>query len=434
MTLAANDRPILSSAVAARRHLHDSAHHIVLTHTDTGDELVIGPREWDALLAADGTRDIEGIRLHMQRHGRRVSIEHLQSFFSSLIDASFVGFESESAGNNVQPHATDPKRRIHALPGYRFRCDGGGDCCSTYGSVVFSPEEALAARSSCPSILEGGRSAKIAFTPELGSQAEGPLCVTKIGGRCAYYNETSGCEIHQKAGAAAKPQGCQLYPLTYFDDGVAIQLSVRPECLCVFSSLDDPSAPALTESAPKSSLPSWVPVRKLLETVLWTHIPTAPVSVGGHIARDSTEAGLPARLWSQVSAQPPESALHTMQTALHTLVARRKVWDAHHGHTLQSLQRWHGALAHSKSLSVEWTGFSREEAFAFCANLAAGDFAESPSLYTGIRRFLLCIFSARILRARDALTTAESLSMVFSLARATGLWGVLDRTTQGGPA
>ena len=79
MTLAANDRPILSSAVAARRHLHDSAHHIVLTHTDTGDELVIGPREWDALLAADGTRDIEGIRLHMQRHGRRVSIEHLQS-------------------------------------------------------------------------------------------------------------------------------------------------------------------------------------------------------------------------------------------------------------------------------------------------------------------------------------------------------------------
>ena len=188
---------------------------------------------------------------------------------SSLIDASFVGFESESAGNNVQPHATDPKRRIHALPGYRFRCDGGGDCCSTYGSVVFSPEEALAARSSCPSILEGGRSAKIAFTPELGSQAEGPLCVTKIGGRCAYYNETSGARF-TKAGAAAKPQGCQLYPLTYFDDGVAIQL-VRPECLCVFSSLDDPSAPALTESAPKMepSLPSWVPVRKLPLRLLW---------------------------------------------------------------------------------------------------------------------------------------------------------------------
>lgn len=437
MTLVATDRPFLSSVVAARRHLADSAHHVVLTHTDTGEELVIGPREWDALQAADGTRDLEGIRLCMQRQGRRVSTEHLQSFFASLIDAGFVGFDSEPASNEVQHRAKDPERRIHALPGYRFRCDGGGDCCATYGSVVFSPEEALAARSSCPSILDGGHHANLAFTPERGSQIEGPLCVTKVGGRCAYNSATSGCEIHRKAGAAAKPQGCQLYPLTYFDDGVTIKLSVRPECLCVFSSLEEPNAPTLQESAPESnpSLPSWVPVRTLS--------PVTAVGDGRHFRpleyrqwRDTLlascdEDALPERLWNQVSDQPPETALQTLQTALSSLIARRKVWDVDQGHALQSLQGWHDVLEHVSNEPQEVSGFDKEEAFAFRASLWAGEFAESPSLHVGIHRFLLCILSARILSSQSSLTRAESLSAVFGIARASGLWGILERTRRG---
>jgi len=432
MKTSSSDRPSLHSAIAARRHVVGDDTHMLLTDTRTGRELIVGTREWQTLSEADGTRDLEGIRIALRRHGRRVSIAHLVAFFDTLREVDFIG-EVLQAPEPSPPHlGFSDSALVMPLKDYRFRCNGAGHCCETYGSILFSHQEALVARGSCPDVLDGGHNTTSPFTPERGGIPSGPLCVTRVEGACAYLGDERRCSIHAAAGAQSKPKGCQLFPITYFHDGEHIQLSVRPECVCVFQSLDDPDAPTLEAASPgaDSPLPSWVPVRQLAESVSLDE--NIQLTRGEYrVWRDELagrlgDSDLITNLWQRCSVISFQEALSRVQTQLTTLVGRRSLWDAREGFVMRTLERWQQALSLDLAESDTAHDFDPYEALAFRAALYGGDWTEAPTLHDGMQRLLIAVVCARKLTAASSVTHDTSLANVLAVARATGLWDAVE--------
>jgi lysine-N-methylase len=240
-------RPRLASHASVRRHLSVEPARstepagLILHDLKRGGVIRIGEREWALLRAADGTRDLEGIRLAAEARGAHASLPAIDAFLGELAAAGLVtdgtadaaGPADEAAiGESLSARAVP----IVALPGYRLACDGRGSCCRLYASVLFSRLEEATARALCPDVLNGGDDVEAAFTPDRGSDYAGALSVALVDGACAYVDRTGQCRIHAAGGAAAKPRGCHLFPALFVDDGRRVVVSPMLECACVFSS------------------------------------------------------------------------------------------------------------------------------------------------------------------------------------------------------
>lgn len=279
-------RPRLSERCLARLHFVDGRCRVMLHDVETGDVIEIGPREWVLLAGADGTRDVEGLRLNATRDGVEVTREALTELLESAHRAGMLDggpaprrrHEAEHHEHSHHEHAHHEHVHAHAhhehgqahhehahtehdqkryegaearpivrLPGYAFHCDGHGSCCQLYATVVFSPLEAARARSVRPDILDAGDRHEHAFMPERGAGPCAGSAVALVDGRCAYLDGAL-CSLHKAAGPASKPLGCNLFPLALVDDGTRVRASVAVECACVLASLTKPGgAPILAE-------------------------------------------------------------------------------------------------------------------------------------------------------------------------------------------
>src|SRR5262245_58846168 len=230
-------RPSLADHVLPRRHFVGEKRLVVLHDPDAGRTACIGEREWAVLRAADGTRDLEGIASAAAVRERPVRSDHVAEFLADLERAGMLR-EGPPAREDAREEAAPTGRPWRALADFRLRCDGSGSCCRIYPTTVFSPLEVARARSLAPEVLDAGQRATSAFTPERGSTLPPwrARAVTMVEGRCAFLLPSNRFVLHERAGTAAKPAGCRLYPATFADDGACVRVSFAPECRCVIAS------------------------------------------------------------------------------------------------------------------------------------------------------------------------------------------------------
>ena len=292
------ERPRLADHVVARRHLVGERSVVMLHDLRSGRAVQLGPREWELLASADGTRDLEGILLAAAREGAHARTPHLQSFLVQLHAAGFLADidapEGETPGAH-EPSQGDAERALEVLADYTLHCDGQGSCCRQYETVLFAPLEAARARAACPDVLEAGAKAERAFMPERGATLRGGAAVALVSGACAYLDAACRCRIHDAAGADAKPLGCRLFPATFVDDGVRVRVSAAVECACVLASVGRPAGTPLVA-------PSLVTRAALAPEVDVVRVPPV-VRVG--VDRTTTSAELHA--WSREIAIAPAS-------------------------------------------------------------------------------------------------------------------------------
>ena len=233
-----HSRPRLAEHVAVRRHQVDGEDRVVLTDADTRGEVVMGAREWDILRCADGTRDLAGVVLAARSLGRHTSVDQLRSFLGQIHAAGLLSDGPAMAPAASTQPVTGVDKGLLMLPNAGVRCDGAGSCCRLYPTTIFSRTEAARARAALPSVREAGDDEARVFTPRRGAQLTPwqPRAVTMRNGRCGYLADDGGCRLHAHAGPATKPAGCQLFPLTFVDDGATVRVSAAPECSCVYRS------------------------------------------------------------------------------------------------------------------------------------------------------------------------------------------------------
>ena len=303
-------RPRLAEHALVRRHVIDGAEVVVIHDTRSGDLLRMGPREWDLVAGADGTRDFDALVLAAARRGALRRASEVRAVLDYLHAA---GLLADGLGHPSPVDEGEPARPLDVLPGYGLTCDGSGDCCSMYGSVIFTPLEAARARALRPEVRGAGDREERAFTPERGSTLEGALAVALVDGRCAYLTDDRRCSIHIAAGEQAKPRGCRVYPASFIDDGERVRVSVGTECPCVFASVDreggvplvDPVARTRADLGPLARVTA---LPEILAITAGTTAPRAAVVAwsravaAGLPAVDDRAADIVALLWSLARA------------------------------------------------------------------------------------------------------------------------------------
>lgn len=242
-------RPRLADHARVRRHHIDGDEVVVIHDARSGDLVRMGPREWDLVAGADGTRDFDALVLAAAKRGayRRASevravLDHLHA----------LGLLADGLGYPPPVDAVDPARPLKVLPDYALTCDGSGGCCAMYGSVLFTTQEAARARAFRPAVLGGGDREDRAFMPDHGSGPDPLLAVALVGGRCAYLEGDGRCGIHAAGGLAAKPRGCRVFPATFVDDGVHVRISTSVECACVLASVGRAGGDPLVDPAART--------------------------------------------------------------------------------------------------------------------------------------------------------------------------------------
>jgi lysine-N-methylase len=235
-------RPRLAPHVRPRRHLVDGDERFVL-HDGREAVAQLGVREWVLLAQADGTRDVEGLRLAALREGVRVARSDLEAFLAALAHAGLVEEGAPRAlelarADGPAPPAPEARapRVVRALPGFRLACDGRGTCCRFYGTVLFSPVEVARARALLPLVDDAGDRPDRAFLPERGGAPTGGRAVSLVNGRCSYLEPEGACALHRVGGPLAKPLGCRTFPAALVDLGHELRVSVSYECACVEAS------------------------------------------------------------------------------------------------------------------------------------------------------------------------------------------------------
>lgn len=233
-------RPRLAEHVSARQHVRGSTSFVVLldARRDTVDR--IDRRTWTVLSVADGTRDLEGIRLAARRIGAPATIVTIRELFDELGRRGMLcegppSYEPDRVRTGSVVAEGD--RAIERLGDFTLHCDGSGECCRQYQTILFTPEDAARARAWVPGRTAGPIPAERLLVPVRGS-APAPLqTVTLEDGACAYLDADGGCSIHRAGGSFAKPHGCSAFPLRLCDDGTTVRQSVRLECACVLESI-----------------------------------------------------------------------------------------------------------------------------------------------------------------------------------------------------
>lgn len=338
-------RPALADRVRPRRHVVDGRAFVVLNDAETGRAAQIGEREWALLAAADGTRDLEGVRRAAAARGVRAKAAHVEAFFSELAALGWLEDDAPDAPEEEAaraqaavppappaPVAPAPGRPIRLLPNYSLRCDGGGSCCRLYQTILFGPLDAARARALAPDVQGAGEDPDGALLPERGARRLA-VVPTFVHGRCAYLDERDLCRVHAAGGADAKPVGCRLFPLAFVDDGAEVRVGVSPECACVLESAlpatDPPGEPLLDPTlATSAELPPEVHCFALPEVL--ERAPGVPFSRAAYLR---LEAALSGRLGEAGAADDPARRAWALGGAL-----------ARGDSTEDALARWDDAL------------------------------------------------------------------------------------------
>jgi lysine-N-methylase len=349
-------RPRLADHVLPRRHVIDGDEHVILFDRHTGGVLRLGPREWTVLQAADGTRDLEGIRLAARRDGELVPPASIAELLAAL-DA--VGFLAEAppiarvrgAARVVIEDRTPRDRPIERLPGAAIRCDRSGSCCRIYATVLMTRPELERARSLLPEHRVGPVEHARFFLPVAGSEPGELVTPTMHDGACGYLKSDGACAIHAAGGLHAKPAGCQLFPVTFVDDGTSVRASVKTECACVLDGAVMEGGDPICDPAWRSAgdLPPHVAVDRLPEALVvrpghaidraharalvdaWWEAPVpTDVAAGAWAMADALEADPSAdarEAWSAAPAPDP-NRVRPWIIALNARASRRAAEDA----------------------------------------------------------------------------------------------------------
>ncbi|MGE0784776.1 MAG: YkgJ family cysteine cluster protein [Sandaracinaceae bacterium] len=224
--------------------------------------LVLGAREVALVRAMDGTRDLEGVR---RAAGVSVALDELRRFAEQLGEVGALDAEQATFD---EPAFARPLP-VEAWPG-GFRCDGAGECCASFDTVLFTSLERARARAAHPETLDAGLDEARAFSPDRDSD-ETLGAVACVDGRCAYRDpHARRCVIHPQ-----RPHGCRTFPLGFLDVGPAIRVTVRMECACAF--LEDGDRLSVPERG--DALPRELHVPRLGETI----------QLGAHARCDAAE-------------------------------------------------------------------------------------------------------------------------------------------------
>jgi lysine-N-methylase len=291
----ARRRPRLAEHVVARQHVRGAAAFVLLHDERRGTVERIDRRTWLVLSVADGSRDIEGIRLAARRLGAHATTGSIRALVDELAQREMVldgppPFEPDRVSEAVNRTAL-ADRPIEHLEGFSLHCDGSGGCCRQYDTFMLTPEDAARARAWVPRRAVGPIPAERLLMPMRGSAPVPLAAVTRHEGGCAYLDADGGCAIHRAGGANAKPVGCDTYPMRYVDDGAGVRQSIRLECACVFDSIGRPGE--VTPPLRVGDLPA--------ATAIETLEPRLPIGPGVVATRESM------RTWSDALLQHCDS-------------------------------------------------------------------------------------------------------------------------------
>ncbi len=311
-------RPRVAAHVLPRRHVIDGEEKVLLHDQQRDEVLQIGPREWGVLEAADGTRDVEGIVVAARRSGAYARVAAVRRLLERLAergmldageaaeppsgdvkdvdesgdervdvesperatDSKSAGVVEASSDSDVESRA-EPTQPVQApepssggakplipVPGGDLRCNGAGTCCRLYGTVMLSPVELRRVQTVLPDWRVGPVPPERWGMPVRGSEPGPILASVARDGACGFLQDDGLCAVHRAGGAEAKPFGCRAFPRIYVDDGVAVHVSVKPECPCVLEPKEGDAEPVIDPAyTDAESLPSLVVVDVLPDSL-----------------------------------------------------------------------------------------------------------------------------------------------------------------------
>lgn len=421
-------RPRLRSDVAVRRHVVGG--RVLLTlHAPPDAVATIGEREWAFLAAADGSRDLEGIRLAARRSARLATPELVSEFFAALAAAGLLADGPEPLSDEATA-APLPSRPLAPMPRFSLACDGSGTCCRLYPTTTFLPLDVARARSVCPDVLDAGHHPERAFSPIASSHARSwePSAVTMVDGRCAYLDAQGSCQIHVKGGAELKPSGCRLFPTRFVDDGVVIRVAPSPECRCVFTSPETQAGePSLPEQA--AVVEAVGDTIHVDERTVWTRERYLAWAAGAARALETAGDGVTA-LWSLAEAlSPADTTLATLVTAHERRLARHNTRQSFRAPTdlARRVPVWMEGAARRRD--VEAAPLAGENLYLRAIAHAHAWVLDGVPLGASLRDRAVRLFLARRLRSAfspDDLADpdpalAEPIALVEACSRAFGL-------------
>lgn len=247
-------------------HRRGAAERLVLLDTTSDRVVELDARAWSVLGCADGTRDRDGIVAAAQRFGVTVGVDEVSELFDRL-DA--LGWLAEGAPAGLLEGAPEPATRsddrwIRELASARYRCDGRGACCRSYGTISLTPADVHRAASATDDHALQHR-AHAVMLPVHGSAPTVMRAVALVDGGCRFLEDDGSCRIHRAAGMDAKPVGCRWFPTQLVDDGVEVRAAPAIECVCVAQPEAD--APPLFEPVRVRDLPLGLSLRCIPPTV-----------------------------------------------------------------------------------------------------------------------------------------------------------------------
>jgi len=409
------ERPRLGAHVRARRQVVEGRGFVML-HVDGAAPVQLGDREWTVLRQADGTRDLEGIRLAASQAGAPVRAEHLRDFLRQLAHLGCFEAREEDGAPAV---ARDLP--IEHLPGYTFACDGAGGCCGQFDTTLFAPVEVARARALLPEVEEAGDRPERAFLPEHGASSA-LSTVTRKDGRCLYLDTDGRCRIH-----AGKPAGCRIFPARFVDVGTAIRVVPRLECACVFASR--PEGEPLTRASRGGELPPELFVPALPAQIAMGERRVGPAELVAFFDERSRalegEADLAALAW-RLAAEidgasiDPHRALSAARESVERLSRTHVAWRAPRDIVRLGVGWVREGLARIDpgSLPVEPEDERLYLRAAFFATLGAESSVEAELRERAVAMWIARAFPDEARRTREG---AHPLAIVEALARGHGL-------------
>ena len=272
-----SSRPRLADHALLRRHVTDGQLRYVVHHAGTGALVMLDERAFAISMLADGTRDVDGIALAASRAGVYERASEIDAVLAALAAADLIahGVEPGPMPARAATYFTTPADEasratpLEALPGFRFRCDGGGHCCEQYASIALTRDDEARARKAGLKTLPGDERAERVLLPLYGGVRSERMAMTLVDGACLQLDAERGCSLHRAGGPAAKPTACRLYPATFADVGGVVRVSTALECGCVFdSAARDDGAPLVEPSMRVAGdLPGGLTVRTIPDEV-----------------------------------------------------------------------------------------------------------------------------------------------------------------------
>lgn len=457
-------RPRLAEHALLRRHVIDGQERFVIHHAGTGALVTLDERAFEIARVADGTRDCDGIALALARSELDPQEGEIASVLGALEDNDLLAEGVEigplpraSAVHWVSPAPPDrAARRLVQLPGYRFRCDGNGSCCTQYASVAFAAADVRRARRvglrTHP--LDDADASRV-FLPLYGGVRTERTAITLVDGRCLQLEADASCALHSAGGAAAKPSACRLYPATLTDLGDSIRVSVAAECDCVLSSLelDAEQGEPLVDASIRTGadLPDGLTVRVVADEVRVTRsrsisredaVAWTDAAIERCAGRESLAACV--HLARSLEGVASESGIESSSTddLAHTLrpyverIAQRMAsasraadaWRSERDRT-RSVRRAVASsastlLARGVEVSIQAAARSipggeleRSEAFALRAGLFGLHFAESEPMADALHDFAARLLIARELAMSGRSTLGHPIAVVMAALR-----------------